>query len=324
MQKSNIRRKSLAIKGFKKALKKQVWLKILLAGPSGSGKTYSALRVAQGIAKKEGSRVAAIDTENGRIRYYANEFDFDDMQLEQPYTPESYIEAIDAAVDAGYKVLIIDSITHEWNYCLETVDKMPGTNSFTKWKSVTPRHNLFVEKIIQSPIHIVATVRGKDVYVLEQDSKGRQIPKKVGLGYSQRDGLEFEYTVTFNVDPTHISVANKDNTHIFENKFEKLTEKDGEELWNWANDGEKEIEPPTLAPKEYKEADPVSVVEAPLDELAAAVKVIADKCSKLIDAGTDKEIIASVIKEIAGTANYNKIDNIDTANKLLEKLGELN
>lgn len=225
--------------GFKKAKKEKIFLKILLAGASGSGKSFSALRLATGIANKTGGRIAAIDTEAGRIRYYANEFDFDDLQLTEPYTPEKYIDAINQAVDGGYNVLIIDSITHEWNYILDQVDKIPGTNSYTKWGKLTPKHNKFTEKIIQSPINIIATVRGKDAYVLEQDKNGKQIPKKVGLGYTQRDGLEYEYTVTFNIDQVnHVAVAQKDNTHLFENRYEVLTEKDGEALYNWANAGD--------------------------------------------------------------------------------------
>lgn len=225
--------------GFQKAKKEKIWLKVLLAGASGSGKTYSGLRLAQGIVSKAGGRIAAIDTENGRIRYYASEFDFDDQQLEFPYTPESYTEAIQEAVDAGYTTLIIDSITHEWNYILDQVDKIPGTNSYTKWAKLTPRHDKFKEFILQAPIHIIATVRGKDAYVLEQDKNGKQIPKKVGLGYTQRDGLEFEYTVTFNVDQTnHVADATKDNTHLFEGRYEVLTEKDGVALYEWANSGE--------------------------------------------------------------------------------------
>lgn len=231
--------------GFQKAKKEKISLKILLAGASGSGKSYSALRLANGIANKMNGKVAAIDTEAGRIRYYANEFEFDEMQLEEPYTPEKYIEAIDTAVSEGYDVLIIDSITHEWAYILDQVDKMPGTNSYTKWGKLTPRHNKFIEKIIQSPIHIIATVRGKDAYVLEQDKNGKQIPKKVGLGYTQRDGLEYEYTVTFNIDQTnHIASAQKDNTHIFTDRYEMLTEKDGEALYDWANYGEEPQEKP--------------------------------------------------------------------------------
>ena len=210
---------------FQKAKREQLWLKILLAGPSGSGKTYTALRLASGIAKECNSRIAAIDTENGRIRYYANEFDFDDIQFEAPFTPENYIEAIEAAVDGGYKVLIIDSSTHEWDYCLDVHNKMPG-NSYTNWAKITPRHDAFMEKMLQSPIHIITTVRGKDEYVLEEKN-GKQTPKKVGLGYKQRDGMEYNYTCTFNIaQDTHIASVMKDNTHLFEDRYDVLTERD--------------------------------------------------------------------------------------------------
>lgn len=222
---------------FVKAKKEKIWTKILLGGSSGSGKTYSALRLATGLAKKCGSGIAAIDTEAGRIRYYANEFDFSDMQLTEPFTPEKYIEAINDAVNSGFKVLIIDSISHEWNYCVDIHDKMPG-NSWTNWSKVTPRHDAFMEKILQAPIHIIATVRGKDEYVLEEKN-GKQTPKKVGLGFKQRDGVEYNYTATFNIaQDTHIAEATKDNTHIFEGRYEVLTEKDGEALYDWANAGE--------------------------------------------------------------------------------------
>lgn len=222
---------------FVKAKKEKIWTKILLGGSSGSGKTFSALRLATGLARKCGSEVAAIDTEAGRIRYYADEFEFSDKQLTEPFTPEKYIEAIDEAVAAGFKVLIIDSISHEWNYCVDIHDKMPG-NSWTNWSKVTPRHDAFMEKILQAPIHIIATVRGKDEYVLEEKN-GKQTPKKVGLGFKQRDGVEYNYTATFNIaQDTHIAEATKDNTHIFEGRYEVLTEKDGEALFVWANAGE--------------------------------------------------------------------------------------
>lgn len=163
---------------FVKAKKEKIWTKILLGGSSGSGKTYSALRLATGLAKKCGSGIAAIDTEAGRIRYYANEFDFSDMQLTEPFTPEKYIEAINDAVDSGFKVLIIDSISHEWNYCVDIHDKMPG-NSWTNWSKVTPRHDAFMEKILQAPIHIIATVRGKDEYVLEEKMENKHLRRLV-------------------------------------------------------------------------------------------------------------------------------------------------
>ena len=293
--------------GFKKAEKSKIFAKILLIGASGSGKSYSALRLATGIARSCGSRVAAIDTENGRIRYYANEFDFDDMQLEAPYTPETYIEAIEMAQDAGYKVLLIDSISHEWKYCTDTVNKMSG-NSFTNWGKMTPRHDAFMEKILQSDLHIIATARGKDTYVLE-DKNGKQVPKKVGLGATQRDGVEYEYTITFNLDQeNHVATASKDNTHLFENKYEVLTEKDGEKIYEWANSGTEMVKKPT--PK------PTRTLETVIEEIDILAKSLVNR--------VDKELIYKTIQESCGKLNYNNIEDIDVAKKTLDALKGLN
>lgn len=296
---------------FQKAKREQIWTKILLAGPSGSGKTYSALRLAKGLAAKCGSRIAAIDTEQGRIRYYASEFDFDDMQLED-FKPESYVETIEAAVAAGYKVLIIDSTSHEWNYCCDTVNKMPG-NSFTNWGKMTPRHDKFVEAILQSPIHIICTVRGKDEYILEEKN-GKQVPKKVGLGFKQRDGVEYEYTLTFNLEQdTHIASSTKDNTHLFEGRYEVLTEKDGEALYEWANSGEAPVHKPAPKPT------PTVVYDSVEDARAK----IAEQVAKLVNDGVAKEEIGKAIKAVADTANYNKIDDAGVLGNVLNALKKM-
>ena len=284
--------------GFQKAKKEKVWTKVLLGGASGSGKSYSALRLATGLAKKANSRIAAIDTEAGRIRYYANEFDFDDLQLEEPYTPQKYIDAINQAIDGDYKVLIIDSISHEWNYCVETHDKMPG-NSYTNWQKITPMHNQFMEKVLQCPMHVIATVRGKDEYVLEEKN-GKQTPKKVGLGYKQRDGVEYEYTVTFNIDQdTHVSSVSKDNTHIFEGRFEVLTEKDGEALYDWANSGET----PVVKPK-YN-------IEKLREDIIIRAKELG---------GSKNPKVKEPCERLIGTINPNKSEDGEALTKLLEEL----
>ena len=304
--------------GFQKAKREQIWLKVLLAGPSGSGKTYSALRLAKGIANAANGKYAAIDTENGRIRYYANEFDFDDLQLEAPYTPEKYIEAIDDAVDAGYKVLIIDSITHEWDYCIDIHDKMPG-NSYTNWAKVTPRHDAFMEKVLQSPIHIISTVRGKDTYVLEEKN-GKQGPKKVGMGYKQRDNTEYNYTLTFNIaQDTHIAEALKDNTHMFEGKYDMLTERDGKALYDWANTGDVPVQKP-----KSNTAEPIVTgneneagFSTPLEK---AISEINELAKELAGSGVTKAKISGVVKQISGSANYNKITELDVASEVYKAL----
>lgn len=294
--------------GFVKAKKEKIWVKALLAGPSGSGKSYSALRVATGMARKCDSRVAVIDTENGRIRYYANEFDFDDMQLDEPYSPEKYISAIDEAVDAGYKVLVIDGTSNEWAYCNEVHDKMPG-NSYTNWAKITPRHNAFMEKILQSPVHIIATVRGKDTYILE-DKNGKQVPKKAGVGYQARQDTEYNYSVTFNLSQdTHVADAQKDNTKLFEGRYEPLTEKDGERLYDWANDGES-------APIRSKA--PEVTTKDPLTECLEKIDTVARELPGLGIAKTD--ISEAIKQQTGGMANYRNIKDLTVANAVLAAL----
>jgi hypothetical protein len=232
--------------GFQKATRDNIWAKLLLIAPSGGGKSYSALTIAEGIKdaynKKNNAdtRVAFIGSEQSRDRYYAKEFDYDLLQLSAPFTPESYVKAIDEAIEGGYKVLIIDSITHEWSGAGGTLDihsKIPG-NSYTAWAKVTPRHNKFLDKMIDSEIFVIATVRGKDDYVLEEVN-GKQVPRKVALGYDQRKDTEYLFTAAFNIDQeTHIATAVKDNTHIFEDKNDILTKKDGESIFEWSSGGD--------------------------------------------------------------------------------------
>jgi len=301
---------------FSKAVREKIWVKVLLAGPSGSGKTYSALRLATGYARKAGTKVAAIDTENGRIRYYANEFEFEDMQLTAPYTPEKYIEAIQAAVSEGFGVLIIDSITHEWDYCLDVHNKMPG-NSYTNWAKVTPRHDAFMEEVLQSKIAIFNTVRGKDEYTMEEKN-GKQVPKKVGLGYKQRNDVEYNYTVTFNIDQqSHIADATKDNTHIFEGRYEVLTERDGEALYDWANSSKVEPKP---IPRGIEE-DPLPPEPSSTGELDVTIAQI-DVVAKAAGEKLGKPAIATIIKKYHTSANYKSIKDTDVAQSLLKELKE--
>lgn len=292
---------------IQKAKREKLWTKVLLGGSSGSGKTFSALRLATGLANKSGSRVLLIDTEAGRSKNYApkdenniiptKEFDFDIIVLTDPFTPESYIEAINEGLKEGYSVIVIDSISHEWNYCVDTHDKMPG-NSWTNWSKITPRHDAFMEKILQSPAHIIATVRGKDEYVLEEKN-GKQTPKKVGLGYKQRDGIEYNYTATFNImQDTHVADCTKDNTHIFEGRYEVLTEQDGEALYDWANAG-----------SEYA----FNIAKAQADIIALATELGGSK---------DADVKAATI-DVLGEANPKNCSNEALLKKSLELLNSL-
>lgn len=196
---------------FHKATKKQSFLRLALIGPSGSGKTYSSLRIAQGL----GQKIAVIDSERGSASKYADEFNFDVMELDS-FSPQDYIKGIEEAVKAGYDVLIIDSLTHAWigkGGVLEMHDQATaregGGNSYTAWRTVTPEHNRLVDAMLQASIHVIATMRSKMEYVQEKDDRGKTVVRKVGLQPVQRDGLDFEFDVVGDMDSGNTLVISK-------------------------------------------------------------------------------------------------------------------
>jgi hypothetical protein len=204
---------------FKPATRKQLRGRIALCGPTGSGKTFTALRLAAAM----GARIAVIDSERKSASKYVGQtnpdggvFAFDVCELES-YHPETYVGAIKAADEAGYDVLVIDSLTHAWSGkdgALEQVDKAKSRssnngNSFTAWRDVTPMHNNLVDSILDSKAHVIATMRSKMEYILEEDARGKKIPRKVGMAPIQREGMEYEFDVVGDVDIDHRLVVTK-------------------------------------------------------------------------------------------------------------------
>jgi hypothetical protein len=148
-----------------KAQRKQAVIKMGLQGPSGSGKTFSSLLLAHGLVSSW-DKIAVIDSENHSSELYSHLGDYNVLVIGPPFSPEKYIEAISFCEDAGMEVVILDSISHEWEGqggIIDVHSQMVG-NSFTNWSRVTPRHNAFVNKILQSPAHIIATVRSKQLH----------------------------------------------------------------------------------------------------------------------------------------------------------------
>jgi DNA polymerase III delta prime subunit len=199
---------------FKKATRHQAKARLALAGPSGSGKTYTALLV----AKELGRRIAVIDTERGSSSKYVGEDgmpEFDVVELDS-FSPDRYIEAIKAAEEAGYDVLIIDSLSHAWvgkEGVLEQVDlaraRSKTGNPFTDgWRYASPMHNRLVDTMLQSKVDLIVTMRSKTKYVLEEQN-GRQIPKQVGMELVQRDGIEYEWDIVGELDKENTLIITK-------------------------------------------------------------------------------------------------------------------
>lgn len=223
---------------LQQAERKQAKIKMGLMGPAGSGKTYSALLIAYGMTK-DWSKIAVIDTENHSADLYAHLGSFNVLALDKPFTPERYVEAIEICEKAGMQVVVTDSISHEWEGTGGVLDihgAMMG-NSFTNWAKVTPRHNDFVQKILQSPCHIIATIRSKQDNVLSEKN-GKMVPEKVGLKGVTREGLDYEFTLVFDIDIKHQATASKDRTNLFMDKPQFLiSDKTGEMIKSWCESG---------------------------------------------------------------------------------------
>jgi len=218
------------------AERKRAKIKMALQGPSGSGKTYGALLIAYGLCN-DWSKIAVIDSENNSANLYAHLGKYKVLGIQAPFTPEKYIEAIRMCEKASMEVIIIDSISHEWEGSGGILDihaNMVG-NSFTNWSKLTPRHNAFIEAILQSSCHIIGNIRSKQDYVL-QEKNGKMIPEKVGLKGVTRENTDYEFTLVFDVDIKHHVSASKDRTGLFMDKPEfKITPEIGQRILNWCN-----------------------------------------------------------------------------------------
>lgn len=243
---------------FQKATRRKAKLRLGIAGPSGSGKTLGALMIAKGI----GGRIAVIDTERDSASLYAEPMrladrtvftppPFDTLNLEPPYTPERFIEAIRSA--EAYDILIIDSTTAEWSGmggCLELVDSVSkakfGGNSYMAWSAITPRHRAFLDAMLRCPMHIIATMRSKTETAQVEDG-GKKKVVKLGMKTEQRDGVEYEFTTVLDIiHDGHFATASKDRTGLFVGDPQRISEDTGRRLLDWLESGAE------LAPSAYE------------------------------------------------------------------------
>jgi hypothetical protein len=228
---------------FQKAERRKAKARIGICGPAGSGKTYSALKLAFGLAP--GGKIAVLDTEHGSAELYADLGDYDCATMEPPYTVERYIEAIEAASSAGYDVLILDSITHAWagtGGLLERQQKITQAsshkNSYMAWGEITPLQEKFIEAMLGTPCHLITTMRTKTEYVLQENSRGKKVPTKVGMAPIQRDGMDYNFTIVFDIEQEkHYATVSKDRTDLFNGFTDIISESHGHKIREWLEGG---------------------------------------------------------------------------------------
>lgn len=226
---------------FRKAKKSEIYLKCGMSGPSGSGKTMSALRLAYGLVG-DWDKICVLDTENRSSELYCDTKyknfhigEFNTVEFDPPYEPQRFVSAIDSVVKDGIQCVIIDSSSHEWDGkggCLQIHSNLGGR--FQDWATVTPMHQEFLEKIKSVKAHVIPCLRRKQEHVMETVNGRAKVVKK-GLKEIQRDGFEYELTLSFDIEMNHLVTASKDRTSLFvERPPFQITEATGQELIAWS------------------------------------------------------------------------------------------
>lgn len=282
---------------IKQAKRMRDKIRIGLAGASGSGKTYSALLLARGMASGW-NKVALVDSENsGSV--YSDLGDYNIGKIDPPFTADKYIEAISACERAGMEVVVIDSMTHEWEGMggyIERSEKLGQAkykgNSWAAKSETKPEHQKLIYAIIHSSCHVIATVRSKTETVYE-NNKVREVGTKV----IQDENLKYEFSVFFEIDrDSHLAVVSKDRTRLFEGKdVFVITEETGKMIKEWAESGEKDSSKEVRAAKRIRMGELLATFGKTEEWYLARIgKTFVDITETFLD-----QIIADLEKKVA-------------------------
>jgi hypothetical protein len=318
-----------------KARRSKAYLKLGMSAPSGAGKTLSSILLGYGLVKEAHpdwtdeqiwEHIAIIDTENGSGQLYVgtehynvNIGVYNVITLQPPFEAEKYIQAIELCKEAGMEVCIIDSTTPLWSGAGGLLEQQNnaakrGGNSYTAWRDITPMHNRFVDAMLQTPMHIIATMRSKQEYVQEKDSNGKTNIRKVGMEPEQRKGMEYEFTIFLEINNEHEAFGAKDRTSQFDQKTFKITPEHGKQLMRWLEGGtDKPIE---VVKVSVQKADPKNALDSVHEQ-------VIDLCKKL--GGRDNPELMVLLKANTpeGSGNPNAIKDIKALTDLFIKLQDL-
>ena len=319
---------------FKKAKREQVRIKVSIAGPAGSGKTLSSLLMAYGIVRSEHpeltesqvwERICVIDTENGSGSLYVGKQvgpttigEYNTIDLTPPFEPAVFVDAIHMAEAHSMDVIIIDSLSHAWageGGALDMQGKVAArsNNSYTAWRTVTPEHNKLVDAMLQSNAHVIANMRAKMDYQQITGSDGKKQIKALGMGVVMRDGIEYEFTVSFMLDYDHVANATKDRTGMFDGRYFTIDANTGKQMYEWLSTG--------AAPEPKKEIPaPAPAPVAPDEQIQKAVNLIDALAKEKVTDDASKKAVAALCKEVLGQANYKKCQDIEKLRELYQKL----
>ena len=234
--------------GFQKATRVKSKLRMALAGPSGSGKTLSALLLAYGITG-DWSKIALIDTEHGRAKFYAERSDLQTgaflyQEMCAPYAPDKYKQMVSegAAAVGEDGVVIVDSFSHAWDNeggvldIKSNIAKQANRNDYTAWNEAGQIQNNLVNAILSANCHTIITLRTKMAYAMEENERGKMVPVKLGLAPVQRENVEYEFDIVLNISANHQAMVSKDTTFL-DGWTGIITPELGAQLRDWLDHG---------------------------------------------------------------------------------------
>jgi hypothetical protein len=252
---------------LKKAQRQKVKLKMNVSAPTGFGKTTGALLIAYGITG-DWDKIAVIDSENRSASLFenhrltlpsANGFvigAFQTIQMEPPYTVDSFCKAVDICVNAGIEVIIADSIYHYWHGkggVLDYVGSLGG--KFQDWAKGSPMWQRLLDKVLQTDAHFISTTRKKQAYEIVE-ANGKKTVEKKGMEDQVRDGYEYEMTIALEIiSDKHLAKASKDRSGLFTGQPEFIiTPETGKRIKQWCESGADPIRLPALSDTAYQQA----------------------------------------------------------------------
>ena len=242
---------------FKPAVRSQCNLLVGLAGASGSGKTYSAMRLAAGMSR--GKRFVVLDTERGRALHYSDQFSFDHCELHPPFRPSRYADAICAADDAGYPVIVVDSCSHMWagdggvlDWQEAELDRMAGDDwkkreacKMAAWIRPKGDQKKMVQRLLQVRAQLILAFRAEEKVemVRGDDGKMKIVPKQTPTSLHGwvpicEKSLPYELTASFLLTADAPGVPKpiklQEQHRALFPLDQPLTEQSGEKLAAWA------------------------------------------------------------------------------------------
>jgi AAA domain len=150
--------------GFTKPTSLKSALKLALYGPAGSGKTFTALLLAEGLARQNGRRVAVLDTEQGTAFYsqavptrktHPEAFDFDVLHTRSVTETLAALHNLDAS---AYGVIVIDSISHLWDACRNAYNgklTRQGGIPLHAWAAIKKPYRELMNLLLSLPVHVI-------------------------------------------------------------------------------------------------------------------------------------------------------------------------